>query len=333
MTQPHPDDESLSAALDGEDTPTAAHVAGCAECLARTDALDGVRLAVAGGPTAAPPALADRAVAAALAAFAEERAGPTAAPPAATDGDGVVVPFRPAPGAPGGLGDSFSSHPASTSGGRGRRVPGWAMGAAAALAALLVAVPVLNRDSGTGPDQVATAARDDARKATTEAAAPVVDGGDLGDQADQLLLGEVLAGAVTGTPAASPSPLSADQPAVAAAESAAPTRAADAGPAGGAEAPAAAAPAPAPAQSSVTPSTPSNAASADPAAVAACEQAVATEYGRGLGPLLYRATLRWQGTPAVVFAYRLADTSANGPDHRAFVMALDGCRLLVVQGF
>lgn len=327
MTEQHRDDESLSAALDGEDSATAAHVAGCARCRARADALDLARRAVGGGHTAAPPAVADRAVAAALAAFATERAGPAATPTPAT-ADAVVVPFRPAPAPPTAMPGSFSSRPAPTSGGRGRRVPGWAMGAAAAVLALLVAVPVLNRDSGTDPDQVA-ATRGEARRATTEAAAPVVDGGDLGDQADQLALGQVLAGSVAGAAPASPAPETMLGPGPAAddAQRAAPTRTSQAG---GDEAPSIAAPAPATAQPSVAPY---DGAGADPAAVAACGKVVTTEYGTGLGPLLYRATLRWQGTPSVLFAYRLADTSAEGPDHRAFVMAIDGCRLLVVQGF
>jgi hypothetical protein len=63
-----------------------------------------------------------------------------------------------------------------------------------------------------------------------------------------------------------------------------------------------------------------------------CEQAVAKEYDTGLGPLVYRATLRWNGTPAVAVAYRLAEPGGE-LDHRLYVLAVDGCRLLVAQTF
>lgn len=317
MTDAHPDDESLSAALDGEDAGAAEHVTACAACRARSDALAAASRAVA-RVGHAPAGLADRAVAAALAAFTDERAG--AGQPSGTADGATVVPLRPAVPVPG----SVITSSGAGRGGGGRRVPAWAMGVAAALLAVLVAVPVLIRQSGDGgPAQVAQ--RDRGLDASTaETAAPPVEGGDLGDQSDQLALGALLAGAVggatetkaAGAPAGDPSTtaFSAGQ-AVDPARTAAPsaTGATDAGP----------------------PASPaSDSASApDAAAIGACEKAVATDYSKGLGALLYRATLRWQGTPAVLLAYRLADISGNGPDHRAFVMALDGCRLLVVQGF
>jgi hypothetical protein len=63
-----------------------------------------------------------------------------------------------------------------------------------------------------------------------------------------------------------------------------------------------------------------------------CEQAVAEELGRGLGSLVYRATLRWNGTPAVAVAYRPAD-AGGALDHRLFVLSVDGCEVLVAQMF
>ncbi|MEO7837263.1 MAG: hypothetical protein ABIS21_06435, partial [Acidimicrobiales bacterium] len=63
----------------------------------------------------------------------------------------------------------------------------------------------------------------------------------------------------------------------------------------------------------------------------ACSATTRATYGKGLGPLVYAARLRWQGEPAVVLAYRLAEAGAPGLDYRVLVMALDGCRLLVVQ--
>ncbi|MGI8685345.1 MAG: hypothetical protein ACR2MO_09705 [Acidimicrobiales bacterium] len=331
MTEPHPYDESLSAALDGEDAAAGAHVAGCAACLARSDALRATGRAVAAGaPGGLPPGLADRAVAAAVAAFAAERTGDT---PGATAGADNVVPLRPAAA---GLPDSFASH-RSSGARRERRVPGWLMGVAAALLAVMVAVPVLNRGGGERLDSAASPTAGTVKSAET-AGAPLIEGGDLGDQADQLALGNLISGALTAD-AAAPA-LAADRSTSAASSPAAssaagsevtdPSRAAS---------PDVVAASPAPGQVPFTIQAPAgpgaSTTTVDPAAVAACEGAVAKEYAEGLrlGPLVYRATLRWQGTPAVLLAYRLADTSANGPDHQAFVMALDGCRLLVVQGF
>lgn len=65
---PHPDDDALSARLDGFDAGagTAEHLAGCAECRARLDALAGAATLI-GTPPAAPAAhLVDAAVARAL---------------------------------------------------------------------------------------------------------------------------------------------------------------------------------------------------------------------------------------------------------------------------
>jgi len=317
MTVPHPDDESLSAALDGDDAAAADHVSACPTCRARTDALRAAAEAVGAGPVVAVPyAGADRAVAAALGAFAAERA--TVAPRRGTVGDGDIVALRAAATRPPG---SFTSRRSTPTSGRGRRVPSWAMGVAAALLAVLVAVPLLTRDTGGDGEQTAAAKLESGAQVSTTFAsgAPVVDGGDLGDQSDQLALGTLLTGAVTGATGPTPAPaLAADQATTAvAAEGAGPARSASPGAEGGA----------APAGGT------GDTAAPDAVAVAACQRTVGIEYATGLGTLLYRATLRWQGIPAVLLAYRLADTSANGPDHRAFVMALDGCRLLVVQGF
>lgn len=61
-----------------------------------------------------------------------------------------------------------------------------------------------------------------------------------------------------------------------------------------------------------------------------CLRTVATTYGSGLGPLVYRATVRWGGTPAIAVAYRLAEPK-GALDHRVYVLATDDCRLLVAQ--
>jgi hypothetical protein len=61
----------------------------------------------------------------------------------------------------------------------------------------------------------------------------------------------------------------------------------------------------------------------------ACAGEARATYGRDLGPLVHAATLRWQGAPAVLLAYRAR--SSPGLEHRVFVMAREGCQLLVAQ--
>ena len=335
MTESHLDDESLSAAIDGQDAPATAHLAGCAACRARSEALDAARLAVGAPPGVLPTGLADRAVTAALAAYADERAAAESGVAAAGGtraGDGaVVVPLRrPLEGPP----DSFTS--AGPAGRQRRRPPTWALGVAAALAAVLVAVPLLTRGADDEAATVATGTMAD--RAAEQAAGVVTDGGDLGEQSDQLALGSVLTGAVGAgggqfaAAPASPAAGAASDAATAATDTAGARASEPKALASGAPAEGAAGVSPTPEARPATPS-PSVLSTADPAAVAACEEAAAKDFGDRVGPLLYRATLRWQGTPAVLLAYRLADTSSKGPDHQAFVMALDDCRVLVAQGF
>lgn len=275
MTEPHLDDESLSAFLDGDDS-AVAHLAGCATCRARRDALDAARRAVAAPPPPAPAAAADRAVAAAMAAF---DAGRPTAP---------VVPLARPAGSPG---TPRRAHAAPR---RRRGVPAWAFGIAAAVAAVAVAVPVLTRDTSSRD-----ASRTAAGPATTVPSGPVIDAGDLGDQSDQLALGRIVTGALGKS--AAEAPAAADRSAAPEAGFAASTTAQQASPA------------PSPAATAGTD----------------CERIVRSDYGSGLGALEYRATLRWQGTPAALYAYTLTGTDK----HRVFVMSQAGCRLLVVQGF
>lgn len=292
MNTAHLDDEQLSASLDGEGgLAEAAHLAGCEACGGRRAELDAVRRAVATPGPGPGAGVADRAVGAALAAWAVERAPTSPGSPApATAGDGAatrasrevsrdaraeVVPLR------------------------RRRVPTWALGAAAAVAALLVAVPIATRDGGGDAEQTAGPVGGDEGATSAEAAAagPVIDGGDLGPQADQLALGRILESALAG---AAVEDRTGAAPAAEALQSAPTAR-------------------DGPALYSSEP---------------VCADTVRSTYDRGLGPLVYRATVTWQGTPSELLAYRLADaTAAAGPDHRVFVMAVEGCRLLVVQGF
>ena len=284
MTQHHPDDELLSAALDGEPEPaTVAHLGGCDACLARLDALDRVRRAVGTGPGATPADVADRALGAAAAAWAGEQAAALVAvpEPEREPAAGGPAPTPPRPGPAGGDGTARGDDnvvPLPRRPDR-RTFPPWALGAVAALVAVLLAVPmVLDDDSDTGQ-----------RTASSDGVFPAA-------------LREQLLRAVPGAVAQkAPAPPGADE---AADTLAAPAPEAAARNAGGAG-----------------------------AAATACRAEVRAEFGGRLGALLYAASLRWQDTDAVVLAYRLADTSAPGPDHLAVVIARDDCRLLASQGF
>ena len=307
MTQHHPDDELLSAALDGEPEPaTVAHLGGCDACLARLDALDRVRRAVGTGPGATPADVADRALGAAAAAWAGEQAAALVAvpEPEREPAAGGPAPTPPRPGPAGGDGTARGDDnvvPLPRRPDR-RTFPPWALGAVAALVAVLLAVPmVLDDDSDTG-QRTASAPAGDAAGNTPSLDAGVVEGGELGSLSDPAALRDQLLRAVPGTVAQkAPAPPGADE---AADTLAAPAPEAAARNAGGAG-----------------------------AAATACRAEVRAEFGGRLGALLYAASLRWQDTDAVVLAYRLADTSAPGPDHLAVVIARDDCRLLASQGF
>lgn len=305
MSEPHPDDELLSATLDGEGDPaTAAHLRGCDGCLARLDALDRVRRLVAAASGPAPPGVADRAVAAAAAAWDEERSGrgaPAATRAAGGRPDDTIVPLRRRP-------------PRWVGAGReGRRAPGWAIGAVAALVAAVVLVPVLLRDSGPGERTASAPTKGAATTAEAGVDAAVIDGGELGPLSDPAALRHRLQQALGGDagPEAVEGRPSSDDDLTTAAP---------------------AAPSPSPAATGDEDADVARQAAGGSPPVA-CRDAVRAQVGDRLGPLVYAATLRWQGTDAVVLAYRLVDRSGPGPDHLAFVMARDDCRVLASQGF
>lgn len=173
------------------------------------------------------------------------------------------------------------------------------LAAAAAVVAVLGSVAVLRSDDGPGDgDAVPTAALDAAGSR-----GPTFEGGDLGDQSDPAELALRLQAvvepqAVGGSAASDATAGSADAESGATSQS--PT-------------------------AQVTP-TEKRIISAD----LDCLATAARDYGTNLGPLLYRASLRWQGTPAVVLVYPVE--GASGPlDHRVLVMARGDCRLLVAQ--
>lgn len=300
MNDAHPDDELLSASLDGDGDPTtAAHVGGCPTCRARLDALDGVRREVA-TPSTVAPEVAERAMAAAVRAWQDEGGS----------GGSVVTPLRAAAG-------DGPAHRRRTPSGRPsrRQVPSWVLGAAAAVVALLVAVPVVLRDGDDDVDTASAPAAETVGNFTGDDTA--IDGGDLGSLSEQGTLRDQLRSSV---PGAAVTDMAADPLAAPASTTAVPAAPSEGGP-----------------EATRRPTAATVARSADPTADAPsdapCRSEVRTKYGQGLGDLLYTADLRWQDTDAVLLAYRLADTSPPGPDHRAFVMSRAECRLLVVQGF
>ena len=311
MNQHHPDDELLSAALDGETDPdTVAHVGGCDACMERLDALDRVRQAVAADPGPAPATVADRALAAATAAWVSEQAAVDVPEPAPTVPVPTPTPTPRTGAAPSTVGagaagdhDVLPLHRRSDQ----RRFPTWALGAVAALVAVLLAVPIALNDDSDSAEQTASAPTADVADEASSLDAGVVEGGELGSLSDPATLREQLLQAVPRpmTEAAPPPPT----------EGAADTLAA----------PAAGAP-------TTTEFAARNAGGAGTAGTT-CRAEVRAQFGERLGALLYAASLRWQDNDAVVLAYRLADTSAPGPDHLALVMARDGCRLLASQGF
>lgn len=179
---PHPDDEALSALLDGEATAAEeAHAEGCPECSGRLAQLRAVALAVGVAPEPVTAARRDAAIAEALAA-----APRTSAPV----GDGspalAAVPDASAPA------DDGSPPPAAASddGRRGRRrnrLPQWAA-AAAVVGVLAGSAGVVSFLGGQAPQEEQATADRSAAELSDEMAAPgagatevrPVDGGDLG---------------------------------------------------------------------------------------------------------------------------------------------------------
>lgn len=294
---PHLDDEDLSALLDGEagDERATTHLASCASCTARQEALVGARDALRGA-TVAPLAgdLLDRLVATALAAPAEAVATSPSSPLTTID--------RP----------------------RRRRLstppPAWLLGAVASIAVLAGLAGVLR--SGGGNDDEATSLSDAALRAEESGgdafdqgaveneAAPAVDPelvtADLGDISDAASLTAAL-----------------DAP-NAQAFSAGRTVAGDATAEDDAEA-AQAAP-----TTQVAPTAGGSATAAGAApdgARAQCRAEAEAAGGGRLGPLQATAVLRWEGRPAEVLVFALAEP-AEGFSRQALVLARPGCALL-----
>ena len=272
MSEPgHPDDELLSAALDGHEREAAAHARRCPACGARMTALQAAAQALAAPLPLAAPAVRDAAVRRAVH---EGRAGPS-------------------PARPGWAARGWRA-------GAGRRAPGrarWATLGAAAAVAVAVAVTVL-LSRGAPSTQSASRAR------PRTASAPVVlDGGDLGPLADQVALRDTVrrqldsAGA---PPSPAPAPAAAQDgpgdaqrssPFAAGGAAGAPGASSVPGP-GGPRPPGPARPPPGPL-----------------ASAAPCRGAAQQYGGPRLGALVYVAALRWQGTPGEVLVFHAASGS------------------------
>ena len=275
MSTLHPDDELLSAALDGEEEGAAAHARTCPVCRGRMASLQAAAQAV--GAPVPPVAVAARDAAVARAISAARAGTP----------------------------DRFAGHRD-----RPRPLRRWApwVAAASAAAAAAVAIPVVISRSSSPP---LSASR--ALKSPTSASPPVVDGGDLGSLSDQVALRDTVrhqldAAAGAGTPAQAAAP---NQGGPAAVPSASAGAASPAGPATAAAAVGAGANPP-------------------PASSSQCRGPAQQYGGAGLGTLVYAAGVRWQDAPAEVLVFRVAGRSLP---YRLFVMARDGCQLLVVQSF
>ena len=288
MSQAHPTDEQLSAALDGEDPGASRHAESCEACQARLAALRAVVEAVSLAPPVDELAR-ERAIAAAL--------------------DTPMAPVGP-------IGLDNAGQPRGW--GRSPGV-GVALGAAAALIAVLLLVPRLagGRDNA---DTAASARRDDKASGMTAADAvagpATVDGGDLGEVSDPRALSALVSPAIGSTGGGAGAGASSNALSGESSEAASTTTS------------------PGPAATTVpgvgaAPQTASGTSARIHTGAVTCASAVAKDYSQGLGPLLYTATVRWQGKNAVVLAYRLAAPTGT-LDYRVFVLARSGCALLTV---
>ena len=186
------------------------------------------------------------------------------------------------------------------------------VGLAAAAAVVTVVLGVSSLRGGAGDDTQNMAARE---ASGTSAAGP-----DLGDQSDARALAERVRTVVEGEFAAGSMSPTADS-----------TEGGEAGASGGGSA--------AQSETEAAPAPEGEAAVTSKRAVAArssvrptgpCTATARSEYGRGLADLVFEGTLRWEGTPAVVLAYRI-EGATGALDHRVLVLARADCRLLVAQ--
>ena len=294
---PHLDDEDLSALLDGEATDErgAAHLRSCSSCSARHDALAGARDELRGAAVA-PLAgdVLDRLVANALAA-------PAAAP-------APVVPIDRA------RGRRLSSPP-----------PAWLVGAVASIAVLAGLAGLLR--SGGGNDDEATS-RSDAALRAEESGGGAFDEGAVENEAAAAVDPELVTADLGDI---------ADPAALTAALDAPNTQAFSAGRtvAGDATAEDDAEAAPAAPTTQVAPTAGGSATAAGAApdgARAQCRAEAEAAGGERLGPLEATAVLRWEGRPAEVLVFALAEP-VDGFSRQALVLARPGCALLADPRF
>jgi len=290
----HPTTEELSAHVDGREPEWAAHLEGCPLCRVTVDALRSIRAAVAAPPSPLDDSAREGVIARAVAAVAAVDSGAADRAPV------------------------FDLDEAR----RRRRAAVVAVGSVAAvLFIVLAAVAVVRSGDGARQTTVAGPRIEADGGAGTAAQVPVQvrNGGDLGDIADPTDLADRVA---IGNPRSSAnagptSDLSQDK-------SVAADAAIGSAASGSAQA---------------TPGAPTSAteshSGAPPQAVEVgtrpCEIEVRL-LNQTLGPLLYFATARWQGTPAVVLGFSPNPAApGQGPvtsPQNLYVAAQDGCHLL-----
>lgn len=288
MTGFHPDDDAISAHLDGADPELLTHLRECGPCLARLEAMRAVVRAVAAPPASPPAPLVERAIQAAIAVAAEPPVEDGRPQRASADRDPAT---------------QSQASAAAVSRRRRRRMPppAWIAVAAAAVA-VLVAVPAL-LGNGRPADEVATVKDNSRAETTAGAGAPgafTALAPDLGDHSDPATVVSLISAAVNPSVAS----VAGDR----------------------AETTASPPPGAGPARAMARLDQGASASGAPPC----FGEAMAAGQGR-LGALVYLATARWKGVPAMVLVFSLDD--ATDPARHAYIMDAVTCALLVERRF
>ena len=305
----HPDVESLSALVDGEDDTAAPHVRSCAECAARLASLRGVRAALGHPPPPPSPSVREQAIAAALAAGAASAPGRvTPSPDAAGDGGADAVATGEDAARPH---DARRAAVSALPAPRFPRSTPWVLGLSAAALVLVVALAavLLRTDRRDGPTSVAGRSFTAERGESLEAKAPQADSAAVSLDLGELSSGDELAGRV--------------RPLLARVAPAAEPQAARSGRAAAPPPPVAAPEVEAPGAGAADQALTSGAPGCEAEAYAAVSRAGAAPPA----PVL-RATATSGGRPVVVVVYPAPPGEPQGA-FRALALSREGCRLLL----
>lgn len=319
----HPDDEALSAHLDGEVTPWAPHLGACVECSGRLNTMAAVRNSLA-VPVEISGEVRERVIAAALATYEETFAGsPTAQAADETPAPATISPIGPV-------------------GARRRPALVAVISVAAVLLTVMGAVGVLTRNGANdGGNQAATSP--EAAKNRSAAGATSADSIHLGEISDR----ETLVMKVTGTGSSSPES-STGQSSSAGGSASAGASASNYGDTGDAISSARSAPSASPpalaapgtiedSAGSIANSGASSSAEAlsgpvegggVSAAPWACEKEVRNSHA-GAGEVVYRALASHLAAETLVFGLQVAPGTPEAPMPLTLVMVTrDGCQLV-----